>query len=183
MGQQQQRFLEHFKGEFERRFSEHVDWTGGQKKGNRGRLHCKRGPRRLAKPNPGEHFELGDLRGKFGDYTIIVEFDSAGPDLRNLLKYWPYVRGETAPTPSLPLLLCHFSGWSSYGAYRDLWQWVLERMQNDCPGRLHAKQFDHWDDDKNARERSVCEAIDWLDKVMAKPTDSAGPGPLASFSP
>lgn len=85
-------------------------------------------------------------------------------DVRNLIKYWPYLRGELTRKPTMPVLLCHFSNWLSYGSYRDLWEWLYQRMKSD-PALIvpiEAKQFDHWQSDLEPATLSVTEALEWI---------------------
>ncbi len=174
MGRSQTGFLNRFRSEFCRRFGP-VKWGGGQVLANCGRLSPNRNLRREGKLCTTERFELGDARCDLAGHAIIVEFDSDKIVVSNLLKYWPYLRGELCDVlsrrivPDLPILLCHFSNWYSYGSYRDLWQWLLERIQQDCGCRvrLAARQFDFHESDPTVTEQSVCQALDWLGEMTA----------------
>jgi hypothetical protein len=102
------------------------------------------------------------------DWTVIIEFESRELPLSNILKYWPYLRGELSAKPMQPILVCHFSDWWSYATRRDLWEWTLSRMQAD-QGRLveiEGKQFDHGGSDHLLRASSIYSAIEWIDSVV-----------------
>jgi hypothetical protein len=113
----------------------------------------------------GERFELGDLRCTVGNIMVVAEYESGAVTLHNLLKYWPYLRGEMTSRPPCAILLCHFSSWSSYGSYRDLWNWLALRMCADSSllVKFTARQFDHWDDDLAAADKSILGCLNWLD--------------------
>ncbi len=64
--------------------------------------------RRAGPIKKGERFELGDIAANIGMYRVVIEFELAEVPLTNLLKYWPYVRGELATRPSSPMVICHF---------------------------------------------------------------------------
>ncbi|WP_317534619.1 hypothetical protein [Nitrosomonas sp. Is37] len=94
----------------------------------------------------------------------MVEFETGAIPLSNLLKYWPYIRGELSTKPTQPLLICHFSDWWSYATRRDLWEWTLSRMKADTEKiiQVEGRQFDHWASDAARRDASLNEAIDWI---------------------
>jgi hypothetical protein len=54
-------------------------------------------------------------------------------------------------------VVCHFSSWSSYGSYRDLWNWLASRMKEDRSllVKFTARQFDHWGADLALGEQSI----------------------------
>ncbi len=129
MGRPQDSFRRTFKAEFAKRFDIQPDWRESQNKENKAAfLHRYVKYRRNGLIRPNEGFELGDLRCDYRGRTIIVEYDSFGLEIHNLLKYWPYFLGELSARPSLPVILCHFSSWHSYGSRRDLWPWLLDRI-------------------------------------------------------
>ena len=164
MAKQQMAFLTVFTEAFGRHFSGDISWTGGQRKTNIGQLQPDRQLRRGGKLQSNEAFELGDLRVDLGGHTIIIEFESDWVAVHNLVKYWPLIRGELTTKPVLPIVLCHFSNWASYGSYRDLWRWMEGRMATD-PQRLVdfcGRQFDHGDQDHELRDQSITQAISWL---------------------
>lgn len=118
-----------FKDAFASRFGNSVYWTGGQIAGNVAQLPgiaelCRGGVLHRM-----EQFEIGDLRGNYNGRTLVIEYEQKQLPLSNLVKYWPYVRGELNVKPECPIVLCHFSNWWSYGTYRDLWNWVMLRME------------------------------------------------------
>jgi hypothetical protein len=148
MGRPQDVFRRSFKVEFAKRFGLEPVWHESQDKDNKASMLKKQAIyRREGLIRPNEGFELGDLRCDYRGRTIIVEYDSEGLEVHNLLKYWPYLLGELSERPSQPLILCHFSSWHSYGSRRDLWRWLLDRMQKDIDPRMQvqlvADQFDN----------------------------------------
>ncbi|MDV6343215.1 hypothetical protein R2Q26_01375 [Nitrosomonas sp. Is37] len=122
------------------------------------------GLRRPGIAKAGERFELGDLSAQVGNWRVVVEFETGAIPLSNLLKYWPYIRGELSTKPTQPLLICHFSDWWSYATRRDLWEWTLSRMKADTEKiiQVEGRQFDHWASDAARRDASLNEAIDWI---------------------
>jgi hypothetical protein len=171
-------FLEAFKAAFAARFGqEQLVWGGGQGAGNIGALPGRAELRRAGKLMAREAFELGDLRIAFRGADLLVEFDQGAVDLRNVLKYWPFIRGELTATPTRPVMLCHFSRWHSYGSFRDLWHWTVNRMQQDerviVP--FIAQHFDHWIEDPAARAASIEAALDWVDTTTNKPLSQNPP--------
>jgi len=169
MGQPQSQFLVQFKTAFAQRFSQQVDWVGEQAAGNVAQLPGVVALRRGGILHRLEKFEIGDLRADFSDRTLVIEYEQKQLTLSNLLKYWPYVRGELNVKPERPIILCHFSNWWSYGTYRDLWNWVMLRMQTD-PERLvdiQGHQFDHGGPDITLRDAGVRAALDWIERVCA----------------
>jgi len=104
-----------------------------------------------------------------------VEFENKELPLSNLLKYWPYLRGELSAKPTQPLLICHFSDWWSYATRRDLWEWTLSRMQADGE-RLVAvagKQFDHGGANRSLRDQSITSAVEWIRTAAQQITAAA----------
>lgn len=97
------------------------------------------------------------MRGK----AIVVEYESEAMVVQNLIKYWPYLRGELSCTPSEPTILLHFSDWKSWGSFRDLWDWIRQRMieDTDCKVPFAAEQFDHGGVEPNILASSVDAAI------------------------
>jgi len=93
MGKLQNEFPAAFKERFARRFGE-VQWSGGQREGNTASLVGNLSLRHNNVMRNGEAFELGDARCDYARRTIIIEYDSGQVALSNLLKYWPYIRGE-----------------------------------------------------------------------------------------
>jgi hypothetical protein len=169
MGQFQSDFLSLFKQAFADRFSDRVLWTGGQIAGNVAQLPGIAALRRGGVLHRMEQFEIGDLRGEFGGRTLVIEYEQKQLPLSNLVKYWPYVRGELDVKPQRPILLCHFSNWWSYGTYRDLWNWVMLRMETD-PERIvdiYGHQFDHGGPDPLLRESGLRSALNWIAEVCA----------------
>jgi hypothetical protein len=158
MGQSQRSFLAKFKDEFCSRVSSDVTWSGGQVSKNTASLRPNPALRRGGQVRHGEAFELGDLRCDYAGHTVIVEYDSGSVSVPNLLKYWLYVRGDLKKKPTLPIVLCHFSNWGSYGSYRDLWQWTLERIKEDplIESEFMARQFDHGQGD------AIGDALKWI---------------------
>jgi len=120
--------------------------------------------RRSSMLRANEAFELGDLRARWRDSVVVVEYDREGVDTHNLVKYWPYLRGDLAVVPPTRLLLCYFSDWRSWGSSRDLWAWVYQRIRDDsaCKGRLMAEHFDHGKDSEEMRTTGIGEALGFL---------------------
>ena len=168
MGNRQLDFLSGFREAFQARLRGEVLWGGGQTATNTAGLQPDLLLRRDGRRRTGERFELGDLRCDISVSTVVVEYESGAMAVHNLLKYWPYLRGELGAVPTRPILLCHFSDWSSYGSYRDLWQWLLNRMKEDSYRRVefHARQFDHGGTDVERANRSLSEALDWLARMI-----------------
>jgi hypothetical protein len=166
MGKPQTAFLNTFKAAFAVRFSSSpVAWSSGQVSGNVAQLPGVAALRRGGVLKPSEQFELGDLRGTWSGRMIVIEYEQHQLPLSNLLKYWPYIRGELTVKPALPIVLCHFSNWWSYGTYRDLWQWVIAKLQTD-QGRIvdiSGRQFDNGGKDSLLRDKGIQQALDWLE--------------------
>jgi hypothetical protein len=168
MGKAQNNFLNVFKAAFAQRFSSNpVIWIGGQIAGNVAQLPGVAALRRGGVLRPSEQFEIGDLRTDFLGLTIVIEYEQKQLPLSNLVKYWPYIRGELSVKPQHPLILCHFSDWWSYGTYRDLWDWVVVRMQADGDRivDIYGRQFDHGGADIELRDRTIQTALDWIEKI------------------
>lgn len=165
MGQAQSEFLSQFKSAFCKRYGETTEWFGGQRAGNRAALPISEIVRRPGITRSGESFELADLAVTLGKWRVVIEFESgAALPLSNLLKFWPYVRGELNVQPTHDMILVHFSDWSSYATRRELWQWTFERMQEDSKRRvaIEGRQFDHWGADEIKRQASIDAAIEWI---------------------
>ena len=164
MGSVQQAFLENFRASFSALVAGSVEWTGGQILANTGVLPAHETLRRGGRFKSGERFELGDLRGDLMRTTLIVEYESSAIAVHNLLKYWPLLRGESSWLPRLPIVMCHFSDWSSYGSHRDLWQWAYERMSayDALVVSFRARQFDHWGRDLDRAAEAITEAVAWM---------------------
>jgi len=169
MAQPQSDFLSLFKKAFVDRFGNSVLWTGGQIAGNVAQLPGIAALRRGGILHRMEQFEIGDLRGDFNDRTLVIEYEQKQLPLSNLVKYWPYVRGELNVIPQRPIVLCHFSDWWSYGAYRDLWNWVMLRMQTDAERKVEidGRQFDHGGPNASLRASGIHSALDWIAEVCA----------------
>ena len=164
MGKSQASFLAEFQNVFRSRTGILARWSGGQVASNTSSLPFDKALRRPGVDRNSERFELGDIAAEIGGWRVVVEFESAEVPLSNLLKYWPYIRGELGTRPSHPLLICHFSDWWSYATRRDLWQWTLRRMKTD-PEKIvevEGKQFDHWGSEDERRSQSMVDAIDWI---------------------
>ena len=97
MGVTQTIFLLEFRDAFYKLFGDGTAWAGGQAKSNTGSLLTHQAGRRSGKYNKAERFELGDLTTVFHGRKIIIEFESKQVSISNLLKYWPYLRGELSP--------------------------------------------------------------------------------------
>lgn len=177
MGEAQSDFLSLFKNAFASRFGNSVHWTGGQIAGNVAQLPGIAELRRGGVIHRMEQFEIGDLRGDFNGLTLVIEYEQKQLSLSNLVKYWPYVRGELNVKPEYPIVLCHFSNWWSYGTYRDLWNWVMLRMETDTERivDIHGHQFDHGGPDVSLCESGVCAALDWIADVCAGDISTAAP--------
>ncbi|MCO6355757.1 hypothetical protein GBO14_13630 [Pseudoalteromonas shioyasakiensis] len=164
MASNQNQFLDKFKNEFEAHFGSNITWKGGQSKNNVAAFKQPFDSCRNKPINSNERFELGDLSVILNGYLIVIEFESKELPLSNLLKYWPYLRGEFTCTPERPILLCHFSDWWSYATRRDLWQWTIEQMCQDSSllVELQGKQFNHGKKGGRDVQESIQEAIDWI---------------------
>lgn len=179
MGKSQNDFLQTFKEAFTNKFGSDVIWAGGQVVGNKVQLPRIASLRRDGRFNRSEEFELGDLRADFCGRTIIIEYESGAICFPNLLKFWPYVRGELSIKPRYPLVICHFSSWWSYGSHRDLWDWTMSRMQNDSERIVEVvgRQFDNGitigSIDMVLRERSIQEALEWMDQLCVNSARSS----------
>jgi len=175
MGKLQDNFVTAFKEAFSQKFDSSVIWTSGQVRGNLAYLPPVLDLRRGGKSRSGEQFELGDLRVDFSGCTIIIEYDSGGVGIQNLLKYWPYLRGELNIQPKLPLVLCHFSSWASWGSYRDLWAWLLSRIQADAGliVEINGRQFDNGEGDLPWQNDAIQKALDWLSTICGRSGQSA----------
>ena len=163
MGTTQKDFLREFAEVFQQKAPD-VEWTGGQVRTNTARFLTHEAGRRSNSHKKAERFELGDLTAHYKGHKIIVEFESGGISISNLLKYWPYLRGELSQKPESSIVICHFSNWWSYGTYRDLWQWTLDQMQQDarCLQRIFGQQFDHSGKDNSLRSDSITQAVNWV---------------------
>ncbi len=166
MGAVQANFIKEFKSAFIARFACSSTWSGGQAFANSAAFAtpypCRRGGIRGA-----ERFELGDAAISHLGWKLIVEFESKELPLSNLIKYWPYLRGELTATPDQPILICHFSDWWSYATRRELWEWTLARMKDD-PNRLvgiEGRQFDHGGGDAVLRACNISGAIEWIESM------------------
>ncbi len=173
MGSTQTSFVTEFASAFQRRTGIDVVWAGGQATTNTAALPFNEALRRPGPAKKAERFELGDIAASVGRYRVIVEFEWAQVPLSNLLKYWPYVRGELAIRPSSPIVICHFSDWWSYATRRDLWEWTLARMKADTDKlvEIEGRQFDHWGADQQRRSQSMEAAIDWIVSITASKTE------------
>ncbi len=168
MGATQSGFLVEFTTAFNQRFGHNTRWDGDQAADNSAAFVSQYPCRRPTGGNrTTERFELGDATVAFRGQKIIIEFESKELPLSNILKYWPYLRGELNTAPKIPVLLCHFSDWWSYATRRDLWEWTLARMSRD-PDRLvdiRGHQFDHGGADQSLRQTSIASALDWIDSI------------------
>lgn len=170
MGKPQTEFVVAFKEAFTSRFDNTPIWLSGQTTGNIAQLPGKEALRRGGMLKQGECFELGDLRANFDSWTLLVEYDHANISMINLVKYWPYVRGELHVRPSLPLILCNFSNWWSYGSHRDLWDWLMAKMHDDHGNivKVVGRQFDHGGTNMSMRARGIQDALDWIEATCVR---------------
>jgi hypothetical protein len=167
-------FLAEFRAAMEAEAGARLTWSGGQQASNTAGFTEPPARRREVGRRDGERFELGDVTTELHGHRVVVEFESDSLPVSNLLKYWPYLRGELTVTPSVPLVICHFSNWRSYATRRDLWEWAVVQIQAD-PRRLvplFARQFDHWGTDASLRTRSIKEAAAWVHEVARAGTAS-----------
>lgn len=172
MGKAQNDFLSAFRAAFTQRFSSsQVVWTGGQVAGNVAQLPPTATLRRGGIFRRAEQFEIGDTRTHFRNKSIVIEYDHGQLPLSNLVKYWPYIRGELSVKPESPIILCHFSSWWSYGTYRDLWDWVMLRMCADDERLkdIKGRQFDNGVTssilDIEQRDHNIQMSLDWIDQM------------------
>lgn len=174
MGKPQDSFLRAFEAAFKARASVEAAWAGGQVASNTAALPVDQRVRRPGQVRQRESFELADLAASVGGWRVVVEFESREVPLSNLLKYWPYIRGELATKPDQPVLICHFSDWWSYATRRDLWNWTMTQMKKD-PDRLvqiEGRQFDHWGKNESLRAESIAQAIDWILLATSAPPEA-----------
>ena len=145
MGTKQETFLTEFQSRFDAAFGNALAWTGGQVIGNKANFCALPAYRRDGVCRPNEGIELGDLRTSIAGWTIVVEYESEAMVVQNLIKYWPYLRGELSVAPHEPIILVHFSDWKSWGSFRDLWDWIRKQMSTDttCKVSFTAEQYDH----------------------------------------
>jgi hypothetical protein len=174
VGVPQQKFLSRMQAALADGFPAATEWTGGQIIANCAAIKPDESLRRGGYVRRGERFELGDLRCLIGTTAIIVEYESGAIALHNLVKYWPYLRGVLSSRPQFDVVLCHFSSWSSYGSYRDLWNWQARQMSDDGAllVKFTARQFDHGDADLAAADKSISKCLEWI-KVEALGTTPA----------
>ena len=83
-------------------------------------------------PCPGcqDSFQFGDIRIETPKRTIVIEIESWGPGLGNLLKYWPWLKGLSGTQPAKPLVLIHIWG----GSY-PTWKIVYELLEKELFGK------------------------------------------------
>lgn len=168
MGVKQDRFLAEFRSAFGEYFDVDGAWLGGQAAENCAAFLTPYPCRREVGVLAMERFELGDISITHGGWKVIVEFESKEVPLSNLLKYWPYLKGELNSRPQHPILICHFSDWWSYATRRDLWEWTLSQMHADTNKlvAVQGRQFDHGGADMALRASSITSAIAWIDSVI-----------------
>lgn len=168
MGITQNTFLREFEDEFHKHFGLETKWSGGQSSKNTAALTTHIAGRRAVGIRKTECFELGDLTTTFRKWKIIIEFESKQISISNILKYWPYLRGDLSSTTEYPILLCHFSDWWSYASYRDLWEWTLSQMQVDPERKndIFGHQFDHGGYSQVQRANSIQAAILWIEESV-----------------
>lgn len=165
--------------EFKESFGEHfgagVSWNGGEELETSTAWLAQASARRLLGIRPTERFEGVDLSTGFRGWTLVVEFESQQNPFAHIGKFWPYLRGELSAAAENPLLLCHFSDWSSYPVYRDLWEWRLSPMPDDPERRvtIQGQQFDHGGEDRALRAHNIQAALQWID-ALTIPTAQAG---------
>jgi hypothetical protein len=165
MGKPQDEFCHAFEDAFTARFGDAL-WIRGQFGGNMialpGAPHLRRGG--LIKQS--EKIELGDRRLTFRSVDIMVEYESGAASPYNIMKHWPYLRGDLNVRPARPTLLCCFCDWWSYGAIRDVSQWVMTMMENDITCRVKVRMFDHARRSgiAGATEKAIGAALDWIDE-------------------
>lgn len=170
MGKPQDEFCNSFRQAFHSRFGDAV-WIGGQLSANMialpGAAHLRRGG--LIKQS--EKIELGDLRLTFRNVDVMVEYESGKASPYNIVKHWPYLRGDLSIKPERPTLLCCFCDWWSYGAIRDVSQWIMTMMENDPGCRVKVRMFDHElrTGVPGASEKAIVEALDWIDEATTVP--------------
>jgi hypothetical protein len=111
VGKPQDSFLRAFEAAFKARAPIEATWIGGQVASNTAALPVDQQLRRAGQVRQRESFELADLAANVRGWRVVVEFESREVPLSNLLKYWPYIRGELATKPEGPMLICHFSDW------------------------------------------------------------------------
>ena len=170
MGHLQSGFIAEFKKSFAARFDIEPLWGGGQTLDNCARLRERPSLRRNGIYKKSERFELGDLIATINGHKLIVEYDGSGVALHNLVKFWPYINNQMDQEPECPIIMCHFSDWGSYGAYRDLWAWMNDKMQQYPKSQMFkAQQFDHGKHDDTIRNKSIKDALDWLSEELKLP--------------
>lgn len=175
MGLTQSSFLAEFKQAFNMQARQEVHWSGGQAAENCAAFRSPYPCRRAVGTRATERFELGDATMSYFGWKVIIEFESKELPLSNILKYWPYLRGELNTKPMEPLIICHFSDWWSYATRRDLWEWTLSCMQADQVRliEVEGKQFDHGGSDQSLRVSSISSAIEWIDSIVGAGREAA----------
>lgn len=168
MGLTQSKFLADFKQAFNTYVGQDIQWSGGQIAKNCAAFVSPYSCRRAVGTRTTERFELGDTTTSYFGWKIIIEFESKELPLSNILKYWPYLRGELNTKPTEPIIICHFSDWWSYATRRDLWEWTLSRMQADEERlvEIEGKQFDHGGTNQNLCFLSINSSIEWIDSIL-----------------
>jgi hypothetical protein len=132
--------------------------------------------RRNGQVKSSEKIELGDLRtSAFRGMDIIVEYESGCASPYNILKHWPYLRGELDVKPNRPTLLCYFCDWWSYGAKRDGCNWLIGMVENDLLCGVKVRMFDHGlrTGDPTRCDAAIVAALSWIDDETAR-TFAAG---------
>ena len=164
MGTKQTTFLSECRSTFDRAFLEPHTWTGGQVTGNKADFCALPAYRRGGVCRTNEGIELGDLRTSLNGWTVVVEYESEAMVVQNLIKYWPYLRGELSSTPAEPIVIVHFSDWKSWGSFRDLWIWTRDRMIEDKTRKVSfvAEQFDHGGVAQDVLQKNIGAAVSFV---------------------
>jgi hypothetical protein len=104
-------------------------WAGCGQRGNP--LPC---------PETTEAFQFGDIRIETPTRTLLIEIerDGQGVSLVNLLKYWPWLKGEAGKPPTKPVTMLHVWG-SSYPTSKVLWRRLKSELLDRASFVVHAE--------------------------------------------
>lgn len=112
----------------------------------------------LQAPNCDEPMQFGDLRIETETRTIIVEIEGkSSGTIHNLVKYWPYLSGQTLARPSKEFILIHVYG-SSYPSHKALW-WF---MRGRSPSFIVNTKFILFENGEEEKEDIVNEVRKYL---------------------
>lgn len=79
-------------------------------------------------------FEFGDIRIETPTHTLLIEIEGEGQgaSLVNLLKYWPWLKGEAGNPPTKPVVMFHI--WAeSWPTHKVLWRRLKRELLDPAP--------------------------------------------------